>query len=76
MLAVGDIVGDMSAEERDAQDVFTRLLLVRRNATMVERMEPLLKEGALVAVGALHLAGRDGLIARVREAGYTVTKEW
>ena len=76
VLAVGDVVGDMSPQERDAQDVFTRLLLVRRNATMIERMGPYLREGAFVAVGALHLPGKDGLIARLRGGGYTVTKEW
>ncbi len=47
ILPVGDVVGDMSDEERKAQDVFTRDLLVRRNATMVERAEPLLRRGRL-----------------------------
>jgi uncharacterized protein YbaP (TraB family) len=29
--------------------------------------------GAFIAVGALHLPGRHGLVALLREAGYTVT---
>ena len=76
VVAVGDLVGDMSQKERDAADAFTRLLLVQRNATMVERAEPLLPGGVFIAVGALHLPGKDGLIERFRRAGYTVTKEW
>ena len=76
VVAVGDLVGDMSQRERDAQDAFTRLLLLRRNTTMVERAEPLLREGVFIAVGALHLPGKDGLIERFRRAGYAVTKEW
>ena len=67
----------MSEDERAAEDEFTRLLLVGRNATMAERMEPLLKDGgAFIAVGALHLSGKEGLIERLRAEGYTVTKVW
>ena len=32
--------------------------------------------GAFIAVGALHLAGKAGLIERFRAMGYTVTKVW
>lgn len=77
ILAVGDAVGGMSASERAAEDAFTRLLLVERNATMAERLAPLLENGGVfVAVGALHLNGKDGLIERLRDLGYTVTREW
>ena len=65
-----------TAAERDAADAFTRLLLVQRNATMAERAEPLLQEGVFIAVGALNLPGKDGLIERFRRADYIVTKEW
>jgi uncharacterized protein YbaP (TraB family) len=35
---------------------------------------PLLDEGGVfIAVGALHLSGEKGLVALLREAGYTVT---
>ncbi len=38
--------------------------------------EPLLEEGGLfIAVGALHLPGKKGLVALLREAGYTVTAD-
>ncbi len=44
---------------------------------MAERLTPLLKDGGVfVAVGALHLTGKDGLVERLRGLGYTVTKVW
>jgi uncharacterized protein len=77
ILPISDALGDMSEDERAAEDEFTRLLLVGRNATMAERIAPLLKDGAaFIAVGALHLTGKTGLIERLRDEGYTVTKVW
>ena len=36
--------------------------------------EPLLEQGRVfIAIGALHLPGKQGLVALLREAGYTVT---
>jgi uncharacterized protein YbaP (TraB family) len=44
---------------------------------MAERAAPpLASGGAFIAVGALHLAGKTGLIERFRADGYTVTKVW
>ena len=77
ILVVGDSIGGITAGERAAEDAFASLLLTGRNATMSERLEPLLTNGgAFIAVGALHLSGRDGLIERLRRLGYTVTKVW
>ena len=77
ILAVGDALGGLSGAERAAEDEFMRALLQGRNATMAERAAPLLASGgAFIAVGALHLAGKTGLIERFRADGYTVTKEW
>jgi uncharacterized protein len=77
ILPISDALGDMSEDERAAEDEFTRLLLVGRNAAMAERIAPLLKGGgAFIAVGALHLPGKTGLIERLRAEGYTVTKGW
>ncbi len=77
ILAEGDAVGGMSDSERAAEDEFTGLLLTGRNAIMAERFAPLLKDGgAFIAVGALHLTGKDGLVERLRRLGYTVTKVW
>ena len=49
-------------------------LLATRNLGMRESAARHLAEGgAFIAVGALHLPGRHGLVALLREAGYTVT---
>jgi uncharacterized protein YbaP (TraB family) len=54
---------------------FNDAILVRRNRTMLERALPLLEEGgAFIAVGALHLAGPDSLLAMLRQAGYAVSR--
>jgi uncharacterized protein len=77
ILPISDALGDMSEDERAAEDEFTRVLLAGRNATMAERIAPLLKDGgAFIAVGALHLPGKEGLIERLRAEGYTVTPVW
>ena len=77
ILAVDDGIGGMTARERAAEDEFAALLLTGRNATMAERLAPLLAGGgAFIAVGALHLSGGDGLVERLRRAGYTVSKLW
>ena len=63
-----------SPQEIKAQDDFTNRLLGSRNKIMVERMKPLLDAGgAFVAVGALHLIGKGGLIALLRADGFDVT---
>ena len=77
ILAVSDALGGLSDSERAAQDEFMLALLQDRNAIMAERAAPLLASGgAFIAVGALHLAGKTGLVERFRADGYTVTKVW
>ena len=50
-------------------------LVLARNHLMAERLAPLLAEGGVfVAVGALHLAGEEGLIVLLREEGWSVTR--
>lgn len=59
--------------ERLGMEVKRRLLDVR-NARMADRILELAgRQAVLVAVGAAHLPGEDGLIARLRSAGYRVT---
>lgn len=61
------------SDERLYRDVMDRLL-TQRNLRMVERMDPILKEGgAFIAVGAAHLPGETGLLYRLENAGYRVT---
>lgn len=57
-----------------AFDGFNTILLVDRNAKMRDAAKPLFDKGeAFVAVGALHLSGKTGLVSLLREAGFTVT---
>jgi uncharacterized protein YbaP (TraB family) len=53
---------------------FERKIIVERNRKMRDGSLPHLKKGgAFVAVGALHLPGKTGLVSLLREAGYTLT---
>ncbi|MGZ5915271.1 MAG: TraB/GumN family protein [Hyphomicrobium sp.] len=53
---------------------FQEKLLTDRNIRMRATAEPLLEQGGVfIAIGALHLPGKQGLVALLREAGYTVT---
>ena len=73
-IAVLDAIPGLPDDERQAETEFTRLLLVGRNEIMMQRALPLLdKGGAFIAVGALHLSGKGGLVERARAAGYKVT---
>ncbi len=52
---------------------FEQVGLVDRNHVMIERAMPYLREsGLIIAVGALHLPGKDGLIELLRAQGFTV----
>jgi uncharacterized protein YbaP (TraB family) len=54
-----------------------RTLIADRNRRWLPRIEALLAGGedALVVVGALHLVGDEGLVALLRQRGYTVTQQ-
>ncbi|MCA1492629.1 TraB/GumN family protein [Sinorhizobium alkalisoli] len=53
---------------------FEQRIIIDRNRTMAARAEPILKQGnAFMAVGALHLPGKDGLVELLRQQGFTVT---
>jgi uncharacterized protein YbaP (TraB family) len=55
------------------QDHLLEALLKQRNPRMLERMLPSLKEGkAFIAVGALHLPGKGGLLHLLEENGFRV----
>ena len=57
----GDDYGDMA------------VLLDNRNNKWIEKLEPVLDEGnAFIAVGALHLPGREGLIQLLKDRGFEI----
>lgn len=63
-----------TGDQRLAHD-FQRRLVDDRNQHMAERMQPYLQQGkAFVAVGALHLPGKTGLLERLQQQGYTVRR--
>lgn len=76
----GDLeaIQDYSRQQLDsADDPLMRQLMHRlleeRNMRMFERVQSRLTEsGTLIAVGALHLPGQQGLLQLFRQAGYTV----
>lgn len=54
---------------------FNDSLVERRNAVILARAVPLIDKGnAFIAVGALHLIDHTGLVALLRDEGYTVTR--
>jgi uncharacterized protein len=53
---------------------FTEILLYKRNRNWVAKLKDLLpQKSLLIAVGAGHLPGQQGVINLLRKAGYTVT---
>lgn len=72
--------GDAKALENIMQKDFDhyplayKLLIVNRNRAWFPRLERLARSGHIyfVVVGALHLVGPDGLLARFQKAGYKV----
>jgi hypothetical protein len=53
---------------------FEERIVRMRNHVMAERAAPILDAGnAFIAVGALHLPGKEGLVALLQDAGFTVT---
>ncbi|HSR63098.1 MAG TPA: TraB/GumN family protein [Gammaproteobacteria bacterium] len=54
-------------------DRFMDAVLYGRNNTMLKRIEPYLQDGgAFIAVGALHLPDKKGLLNRLAEKGYKI----
>lgn len=59
---------------RTSFDSFQRRIVLERNQHMRDMALPLLERGrVLVAVGALHLVDKNGLVALLRQEGYTLT---
>jgi len=66
--------GRLSAEAERLGDAFEAELVDARNLRWMAGLVPALEEGgAFVAVGGLHLPGEVGVVALLRERGFTVT---
>lgn len=62
--------GDSALAER-----FRIAALDRRNRRMAERLRPLFEKGGyFVAVGALHLPGKEGVLNRLLDSGFSVRR--
>lgn len=75
LAAIYDIMNAAKADDSSGAVLrFEQRLLVERNRRMVERMAGLLQQGnSFVAVGALHLPGRQGVLQLLADEGYVVT---
>ena len=63
-----------AGNQRLAED-FQQRLIIDRNLRMFERMQQYLQQGRVfVAVGALHLPGKDGLLQLLEQGGYTIKR--
>lgn len=64
------------APMREADYADYALIQIQRNEAWLPRIETLLHtpETEMIVVGALHLTGREGLVARLRQLGYHVEK--
>lgn len=64
----------MMSAESDIDDRLLHRLLTQRNQRMAERMLPYLQQGdAFIAIGALHLPGRGGVLHLLQQQGYAVS---
>ncbi|MGF1631755.1 MAG: TraB/GumN family protein [Kiloniellaceae bacterium] len=74
MEAAGDISG--VSDVGTAQRLQARLI-DDRNRVMAARILPLLRDGgAFIAIGAAHLPGDDGVLARLEARGYRITRAY
>lgn len=62
------------SEEKRIYEAFLHRLVNERNARMVDRLLPRLREGgAFIAIGALHLPGDQGVLRLLQDRGYQVS---
>ncbi len=67
------VVRTAGRHESEVEVMLNARLLDDRNERMVARLRvPLSRGGAFVAIGALHLSGRKGVLARLAALGYRV----
>ena len=65
-------------KEMAGHEQFYDVLIYQRNKRWINQLTNLLENGDdnyLVAVGALHLVGDNGVVALLRKAGYKVSRD-
>ncbi len=65
-------------KEIGGHEKFFDILIYERNRRWIDKLKSLLdnsNDNYLVAVGALHLVGNNGVVALLRKAGYKVTRD-
>lgn len=74
--ALERLLAEMRAQDSPGARFTVDTILLGRHPAMVKRIESLMADGKtyLIAVGSLHLAGPQGLIAMLRARGFTVTQ--
>ncbi len=61
-------------DDSEIDDIFMHELVDKRNIRMVDRMQDFLAQGnAFIAIGALHLPGKDGVLHLLEQKGYRVS---
>jgi uncharacterized protein YbaP (TraB family) len=73
----GKLAALMQKEFR-GHEKFYSILLTERNKRWIGKLQSLLdnsNDNYLVAVGALHLVGNDGVVSLLRRAGYKITRD-
>jgi len=69
-----NIQSEFMYPDSDIDDRFMNQLLDTRNVRMANRLSPVLKQGnAFIAIGALHLPGKGGVLDLLEAQGYKVT---
>lgn len=75
-LADIDAMHGLDAQAQGAERRARGCLLEQRNARWIEELEPLLRAGGcFVAVGAIHLTGKDGLLVGLARRGFGVSAQ-
>ncbi|MBE7638051.1 hypothetical protein GUA87_14435 [Sneathiella sp. P13V-1] len=64
----------MTEYSADLRSFTLDLLITARNHVMKDRMQPLFKEGAFIAIGAAHLPGQEGVLNLLHQEGYRVKR--
>lgn len=74
LLTLSQEFDEATPQEQKSAEAFLHRLIDDRNVRMVERMLPHLQQGStFIAVGALHLPGKKGILQLLTERGYTVS---